>query len=164
MASNSRSNRECTILVCACGRAPGCVTCHDLLLISLHFEKRKYVRESVRWLCTFLFAQKSTEKTFLYNCFNCRGFACSSKTLHLSRAFTHAFMGVRSELKSTVCYMTSARSYYAAHTAAVRREVKSTVDRNFSIFMRVARSQTKRTISNAKHAIGLKLGGRLVLG
>ena len=27
--------------------------------------------------------------------------------------------------------------------------------------MRVARSQTKRAISNAKHAIGLKLGGRL---
>ena len=30
--------------------------------------------------------------------------------------------------------------------------------------MRVARSQTKRAISNAKHAIGLKLGGRLALG
>ena len=33
---------------------------------------------------------------------------------------------------------------------------------NFSIFMHVG--QTKRAISNAKHAIGLKLGGRLALG
>ena len=38
------------------------------------------------------------------------------------------------------------------------------LDHNFSIFKRVARSQTKRAISNAKHAIGLKLEGRLALG
>ena len=42
--------------------------------------------------------------------------------------------------------------------------IATPLDRNFSIYMRVARLQTKRAISNAKHAIGLKLGGRLALG
>ena len=42
--------------------------------------------------------------------------------------------------------------------------IATPLDRNFLIFMHVARLQTKRAISNAKHVIGLKLGGRLALG
>ena len=42
--------------------------------------------------------------------------------------------------------------------------IATPLDRNFSIFMIVARSRTKRATSNVKHAIGLKLGGRLALG
>ena len=38
------------------------------------------------------------------------------------------------------------------------------LDRNFSFSMVVAQSETKRAISKAKHAIGLKLAGGLALG
>ena len=37
------------------------------------------------------------------------------------------------------------------------------LDRNFSVTVGVLRLQIKRSSSYAKHAIGLKLGGRLAL-
>ena len=41
--------------------------------------------------------------------------------------------------------------------------IATPLDRNFSIIEGVARSQTKRSSSIAKHAMGLRLGGRLAL-
>ena len=42
--------------------------------------------------------------------------------------------------------------------------IATPLDRNFSFSTVVARSQTKRAISKAKRAIGLKLAGGLALG
>ena len=42
--------------------------------------------------------------------------------------------------------------------------IATPLDRNFSFSMVVARSQTKRAISKAKRAIGLKLAGGLAVG
>ena len=50
------------------------------------------------------------------------------------------------------------------YTETLNVYVATSLDRNFLFSLRVARSQTRRSSSKAKHAINLKLVGGLPLG